>query len=104
MMLLHLCPSSSFIQPLSLFPSVEVMIYEHSPYQVRPGIVSKTADGKVQCRPIFSQIVSLFAEQNELEYAVPGGLIGVGTRIDPTLCRLETIVFYVFSKSPSLQR
>lgn len=60
--------------------------------EVRPGIVSKTADGKVQCRPIFSKIVSLFAEQNQLQYAVPGGLIGVGTKIDPTLCRGDRLV------------
>ncbi|VDM80056.1 unnamed protein product, partial [Strongylus vulgaris] len=45
--------------------------------EVRPGIVSKSGDGKVQCRPIFSRIVSLFAEQNHLEYAVPGGNKGL---------------------------
>lgn len=45
--------------------------------EVRPGIVSKTSDGKIQCTPIRSRIVSLFAEHNELQYAVPGGLIGV---------------------------
>ena len=45
---------------------------------MRPGIVSKTSDGKIQCTPIRSRIVSLFAEHNELQYAVPGGLIGVG--------------------------
>ena len=44
--------------------------------EVRPGIVSKTQDGKIQCKPILSCIVSLFAETNELQYAVPGGLIG----------------------------
>ncbi|KAE9550896.1 hypothetical protein FO519_005899 [Halicephalobus sp. NKZ332] len=63
--------------------------------EVRPGIVSKTADGKVQCRPIYSKIVSLFAEQNELQYAVPGGLIGVGTKIDPTLCRGDRLVGHI---------
>ncbi|CAD5209726.1 UNVERIFIED_CONTAM: Eukaryotic translation initiation factor 2 subunit 3, X-linked, partial [Eudyptes robustus] len=63
--------------------------------EVRPGIVSKLADGRVQCRPIFSKIVSLFAEQNELQYAVPGGLIGVGTKIDPTLCRGDRLVGHI---------
>ena len=29
---------------------------------------------------------SLFAEANDLQYAIPGGLIGVGTTIDPALC------------------
>lgn len=63
--------------------------------EVRPGIVSKSADGRVQCRPIYSKIVSLFAEQNELQYAVPGGLIGVGTGIDPTLCRGDRLVGHI---------
>ncbi len=38
--------------------------------------MTKTSDGKMQCTPICSRIVSLFAEHNELQYAVPGGLIG----------------------------
>lgn len=59
---------------------------------MRPGLVSKDADGKLTCKPIFSRIVSLFAEQNELQYAVPGGLIGVGTKIEPTLCRADRLV------------
>lgn len=52
----------------------------------------KGEDGKPKCRPIFSKIVSLFAEQNDLQFAVPGGLIGVGTKIDPTLCRGDRLV------------
>jgi translation initiation factor 2 subunit 3 len=60
--------------------------------EVRPGIVTKDSEGKVQCKPIFSKIVTLLAEQNELKYAVPGGLIGVGTTIDPTLCRADRLV------------
>jgi len=60
--------------------------------EIRPGIVTKDKDGKVKCRPIFSKIVSLFAEQNDLQYAVPGGLIGVGTKVDPTLCRGDRLV------------
>lgn len=60
--------------------------------EVRPGIVSRDADGKLSCRPILSRIVSLYAEQNDLQYAVPGGLIGVGTKIDPTLCRADRLV------------
>ncbi len=44
--------------------------------EVRPGIVSKDEKGKLRWEPICSVIVSLFAEQNDLQYAVPGGLIG----------------------------
>uniref|UniRef100_A0A8B9E1Q1 protein-synthesizing GTPase n=1 Tax=Anser cygnoides TaxID=8845 RepID=A0A8B9E1Q1_ANSCY len=60
--------------------------------EVRPGIVSKDSEGKLMCKPIFSKIVSLFAEHNDLQYAAPGGLIGVGTKIDPTLCRADRMV------------
>lgn len=88
---------------------------------MRPGIVSKDQEGKLMCKPIFSKIVSLFAEHNDLQYAAPGGLIGestlthfnlllsfmcregnpssklclcagVGTKIDPTLCRADRMV------------
>ncbi|TFK48277.1 hypothetical protein OE88DRAFT_1684955 [Heliocybe sulcata] len=60
--------------------------------EIRPGIVTKDNSGRNRCTPIFSRIVSLHAENNLLNYAVPGGLIGVGTRIDPTLCRADRLV------------
>ncbi|KAH8050146.1 hypothetical protein JL722_11521 [Aureococcus anophagefferens] len=60
--------------------------------EVRPGIVKKDAQGTVSCTPIYSKVVSLFAESNALQYAVPGGLIGVGTHIDPTLTRADRLV------------
>lgn len=45
--------------------------------EVRPGIVTNDPDGRLMCKPIYSRIVSLFAEQNDLQFAVPGGLIGL---------------------------
>ena len=63
--------------------------------EVRPGIVSKKQDGTVKCTAITSRVVSLYAEQNDLNYAVPGGLIGVGTNIDPTLTRADRLVGHV---------
>mmetsp|Transcript_22731 Transcript_22731/g.49795 ORF Transcript_22731/g.49795 Transcript_22731/m.49795 type:complete len:459 (-) Transcript_22731:370-1746(-) len=66
--------------------------------EIRPGIVSKNAEGKVMVMPIFSRIVSLFAEQNPLQFAVPGGLIGVGTTVDPTLTRADRLVGQVLGE------
>jgi translation initiation factor 2 subunit 3 len=66
--------------------------------EVRPGIVARDAEGNVKCVPIFSKIVSLFAERNDLQFAVPGGLIGVGTKIDPTLCRGDRLVGQVLGE------
>eukprot|EP00899_Mesostigma_viride_P020010 jgi/Mesvir1/2800/Mv21745-RA.1 len=70
--------------------------------EIRPGIVSKDAEGRLKCTPIFSHIVSLFAEQNELQFAVPGGLIGVGTTIDPTLTRADRLVGQVLGEVGAL--
>ncbi|KAA6378121.1 MAG: putative Eukaryotic translation initiation factor 2 subunit 3 [Streblomastix strix] len=46
----------------------------------------------IRTRPLRSVIVSLHAEKNKLEFAVPGGLIGVGTNIDPSLCKQDMLV------------
>mmetsp|Transcript_37696 Transcript_37696/g.117970 ORF Transcript_37696/g.117970 Transcript_37696/m.117970 type:complete len:341 (+) Transcript_37696:853-1875(+) len=60
--------------------------------EIRPGILSKNNDGSMRAEPIYSVVKSLYAEQNDLQYAVPGGLIGVGTLIDPTLTRADRLV------------
>lgn len=73
--------------------------------EIRPGIVTRDANGMHKCSPIISRIVSLHAEQNHLQFAVPGGLIGVGTLIDPTLCRADRLVGHVLGapgKLPSI--
>jgi len=70
--------------------------------EVRPGIVSKDTEGGIKCVPILSKIVSLYAEKNDLQYAAPGGLIGVGTKIDPTLTRADRLVGQVLGLKGSL--
>lgn len=66
--------------------------------EVRPGIVTKDAQGNIKCMPIFTRIVSIFAEQNPLQFAVPGGLIAVGTTVDPTLTRADRLVGQVLGE------
>ena len=70
--------------------------------EIRPGIVVKDERGNPKCTPIYSRIISLYAEQNELQYAVPGGLIGVGTTMDPTLTRADRLVGQVLGEIGSL--
>lgn len=43
--------------------------------EIRPGIVTKDEQGKIQAKPIFSRVVTLFAEHNDLKFAVPGGQV-----------------------------
>lgn len=60
--------------------------------EIRPGLITKDDQGRVVCSPILSQITSLYADQNDLEFAIPGGLLGVGTKIDPMLTRADRMV------------
>ncbi len=47
--------------------------------EVRPGIVTKDpSSGKVACNPLYSRVLSLYAEKNDLQYAVPVGLPETG--------------------------
>merc|ERR1719150_204068 len=50
-------------------------------------------------------MITLAAEQNDLQFAVPGGLIGVGTKIDPYLTRGDRLVGHLLGhpqKLPSI--
>ena len=60
--------------------------------EIRPGIFSRSPTGEVKVTPILTKIISLKAEKNNLIYAVPGGLIGVGLQVDPFLTKGDRLV------------
>lgn len=70
--------------------------------EIRPGITQKTPEGKLVCTPITTQIISLFAEDNPLLYAIPGGLIAAGTLMDPSLTRADNLVGNIIGYKGSL--
>ena len=79
--------------------AVFLLLQVNQEIEVRPGIVSKDSEGKLQCRAIFSRIVSLFAEQNDLQFAVPGGLIGeyflVILLLKSVFCNVQESCYFV---------
>lgn len=48
------------------------------------------------CEPLFTRILSLKSEKTKLEEAIPGGLIGIGTELDPALTRSNRLVGQVW--------
>ena len=60
--------------------------------EIRPGHLYKDQEDNIRCSPIKSRIVSLNAEKNNLLYAIPGGLIGVGLLVDPAITRNDRMV------------
>ena len=55
--------------------------------EIRPGLCYRISNREIKINPIPARIVSLQAEKNNLIYAIPGGIINVGLKIDPLLCR-----------------
>ena len=64
----------------------------NSEIEIRPGVISRTSDGQFKCTPIRTRVVSLKCEKNELQFAVPGSLIAIGTTMDPSLTRADRLV------------
>ena len=46
--------------------------------EIRPGIIENGI-----CTPLITQVKSIFSEKKSISYAVSGGLIGIGTTLDP---------------------
>lgn len=59
--------------------------------ELRPGLIVKT-DNKSRCFPIRLRVISLMSERNQLERATPGGLIAIGTDLDPSLTKNDRMV------------
>jgi translation initiation factor 2 subunit 3 len=55
--------------------------------EMRPGFV---VDGKY--RPIYSRVISLQSDTKKLDYALPGGLVGICLDIDPSLTKSNLMV------------
>jgi translation initiation factor 2 subunit 3 len=51
--------------------------------QISPGICSRNKDNSWKVEPLFTKVNSINSEKNSMSYAIPGGLIGVGTTLDP---------------------
>ncbi|MHA1506755.1 MAG: translation initiation factor IF-2 subunit gamma [Candidatus Asgardarchaeia archaeon] len=68
--------------------------------EIKPGIrASKDAPHE----PLFTEVVSLKTGLgNELEVAKPGGLIGVGTKLDPYLTKADRLVGQLLGKPGTL--
>lgn len=60
--------------------------------EIRPGIIIKDNKGKINSTPIISKIESLKTDNTELSSIYPGGLIGIGTNIDPFYCRNDNMI------------
>ncbi len=69
--------------------------------EIRPGIMYKIKDKDV-VEPIVTEVTSLFAGSEPLETARPGGLIAIGTKLDPALTKGDNLSGCVAGKPGTL--
>lgn len=81
----RLCSDNAWDSCQHNFRGSQGVLRKGQEIEIRPGIVTKDAEGRAACIPIYSRIITLLAEQNDLQYAVPGGLIGVGTTVSTSV-------------------
>lgn len=63
---------------------------------IRPGYITRnTQTGQTNWTEIRSQITTLKADENHLMYAVPGGLLAVGMKVDPQFTRSDNMVGHI---------
>jgi translation initiation factor 2 subunit 3 len=60
--------------------------------EIQPGIISKGPDGELYNKPHYTKIISLKSETTELDTISAGGLIGIGTEIDPFYCKNDNMI------------
>jgi translation initiation factor 2 subunit 3 len=65
--------------------------------EIRPGLIFQqknpdTGLNEFLYKPVKTIVTSLFSEKTPLQFAIPGGLIGVGTKLDPALTKQNRLV------------
>jgi translation initiation factor 2 subunit 3 len=69
--------------------------------EIRPG-VSMEREGRTVYNPLISEIVSLHAGEQEVTEATCGGLVGVGTQLDPAYSKADGLTGSIVGKTGML--
>jgi translation initiation factor 2 subunit 3 len=69
--------------------------------EIRPGIRAEK-QGRAVYEPLFSEVMSLHAGGRNAKEAQPGGLVGVGTLLDPSLTKADGLTGNIAGKSEML--
>jgi len=60
--------------------------------EIKPGIEIKDSSGGATYKPLYTRIVSIRYGEEEFEDAVPGGLVALGTELDPFYTKSDKLV------------
>ncbi len=60
--------------------------------EIRPGIMTRKPGGRIEYEPLYTEITSLRFGNTQVEEAKPGGLVAIGTKLDPALTKSDNLV------------
>ena len=72
---------------------------------IYPGIITKNESSSKECwsyKPLFCSVISINSETNVLQYAIPGGLLGIKLDIDPGLTIKDGLVGNILTTSDNI--
>ena len=70
--------------------------------EIRPGVPVRRKGARIEYEPIHTEVVSLRFGNIEVEEARPGGLVAVGTKLDPSLTKGDNLVGNVVGRPGQL--
>lgn len=73
---------------------------------ILPGLINKTNNKKIRWSytPIYTKVESLKSDNNHLELAIPGGLIGVQLTIDPSLTIRDNLIGSILTSKKRIDK
>ncbi len=69
--------------------------------EIRPGVRVENG-GRAVHEPLFTEVTSLQAGGRDVEEALPGGLVGIGTLLDPSLTKADGLIGNLVGKPDTL--
>ncbi len=70
--------------------------------EIRPGIRIPIGPGRYRYEPVVTEVVSLRFGDLEVDEARPGGLLAIGTKLDPSLTKADALVGNIVGKPGQL--
>jgi len=72
--------------------------------EIRPGVKCANPNGENVFVPFVTEVTSIRSENNSLESVIPGGLIAIGTHLDPYFTAKDALIGCIMGKDlPDLQ-
>ena len=77
------------------------VIHESEEIEIRPGLPVE-AENRVKWEPVLTSITSIHTGNKRVQEATPGGLLGIGTNLDPALTKSDALAGQVAGRPGQL--